>query len=135
MPYTSPYDLIQKASRRITSADRWATIKANTQERTSVPDSAPAPPAPQPGPYAPPGQQPPAQPARANARETEAAPVLMQPPFAPPQMRHPHLDEIAQRHTQALKNASARQEWKMPKAQDRPMPQPPAPPMQPKQTE
>ncbi len=115
MPHPSPFDMIQKASRRSTASDRWAALKANATERYPV---APPPSTPEPIPE-------PA--ARTGAPATDQpAPVLLQPPFAPPQPRHPFLDDIAQRHIQAVRSAMAPQAWYQTPAGDRPISVPPA---------
>jgi len=90
MPQPSPYDLIQKAARRSTAADRWTELKANTQQRTPLQKpQAPA-------------SDPPIAP---------TAPEIPQPPFFPPQPHHPYVDEVVQRHEQAWKNALPLQSW------------------------
>ncbi len=102
MPDASPFDLIRKASRTNASSDRWAALASSASERHPV-TQAPA------------------------AEAQQDAPQIPQVPFAPPQARHPHLDEIAQRHLQAVRNAMPPQEWTMRPAQPRPEP-PPAQP-------
>lgn len=94
----SPFDLIRKATTRANTSDRWAALLNNTQER--IPIVRDTPPAKQ-------SEQSYEQPAYENA----SYPQLLEPPFPPPQARHPMLDEIAQRHMKALKNASKQQEW------------------------
>lgn len=111
MPNPSPYDLYQKAAQHVTSADRWATLKHNAQERIPVaaaplPEQAPQQ-IPQPAPYYAPQPEKPQTPPAANP----AQPQLLQPPFPPPQPRHPFLDEIGKRHNQAIKTALKPQEW------------------------
>lgn len=119
MPNSSPYDMIHKARRYAAAADRWAVLKANTHDRTPInPAPQQAPPVQQaPAPAAPlqaasvpgsPAQPPPYQPA---PPVEHGQPQLMQPPFPPPQPRHPYMDEILQRHEQAWKSASPLQAW------------------------
>lgn len=105
MPDPSPFEMIRKASRQTTATDRWAALKVNAAERFPV--------------------DPPAK--ETTAAQTE--PQIPQVPFAPPQVRHPFLDEIAQRHIQAVRSALPPQEWTMAPAQPRPAPSmpPPAP--------
>ncbi len=113
MPHPSPYDMIQKAAKRANASDRWAVLKTNATERYPVPPAS-----------AQPAQEEPIQP----ARQTQAAPQAqqqqpqapLQPPFPPPQQRHTALDEIAQRHIQAVRTASAPQPWQLQPAGDRP---------------
>ena len=100
MPHPSPYDLIRKASQRATAADRWTALKVNTTKRAPLvkaPSSAPPE-------TAPPGLAAPAQ----------------QQPFAPAQPRHPHVDEVAQRHEAAWKAAMPLQAWTPAPPQDGP---------------
>lgn len=110
MPNSSPYDLIRKATQHVTSPDRWAALQHNAQERVPVAQ----PPAPTPAQSA---ASPAAlSPATADRRTMDAEPSpahggLVQPPFAPPQPRHPFLDEIENRHTQAVKTAVHKQAW------------------------
>ena len=96
----SPFDMIRKANRKAYTSDRWAALLNNTQERIPVARDQ---------------ETPPVRQAESSydksPRENYAYPQLMDPPFAPPQARHPMLDEIAQRHSKALKNAKKPQEW------------------------
>ncbi|MCL1964031.1 MAG: hypothetical protein FWF69_03095 [Firmicutes bacterium] len=110
MPHPSPFDLIQKASRRATAADRWAALKVNTQQRIPLVNK----------------QQKPAPPELPYPAYQEERPVsqIPQPPFSPPsfpQPHHPHVDEVAQRHEQAWKNAMPLQTWTTKPAQDKPL--------------
>ncbi len=122
MPHPSPYDLIHKASRHATATDRWAALKSNAQERIAVNPQHAEPP------YAPPPQeQAPAQPPIAPRAQSLPDPIIPQPPFPPPQPRHPYLDEIASRHTQAIKSALEPREWNPRKPQEAPPAQQAAP--------
>lgn len=103
----SPFELIRKAAGRGNNADRWAALINNSQTRMPVTKETPI-------------AQQAEKPASAGAPEEAAYSQLMQPPFPPPQPRHPFLDEIAQRHTQAIKSAKKPQEWVMHKAMERP---------------
>jgi hypothetical protein len=114
MPQT-PYDLIKKANHRVTSADRWAALQANAQERVPVQPSAQPASAPQ--------GMPPAAPTPAP----QGIPPMMQPPFPPPQPRHQIIDDIALRHIQAVKTAGQMQQWTSPSASPPPPPPPPPP--------
>jgi hypothetical protein len=111
MPQT-PYDLIKKANRRVTSADRWAALQGSAQDRVPL--------------------QPPAQSAAmqqdapaAPASAQQGIPPMMQPPFPPPQPRHQIIDDIALRHIQAVKTAGQMQQWTKPSAAPPPAPAPP----------
>lgn len=103
MPHPSPYDLIHKATRKTTSADRWAALKVNAQERIpltnpqkqTIPDKQT---------YIE------TEPNTAQNAQSPQAPYL-QPPFPSPAPRHAAIDEIAQRHTQAARNALKPQAW------------------------
>lgn len=96
----SPFDMIRKASTKANTSDRWAALLNNTQERIPVAQTQETPPIRQTETSY-----------DKHPHENHAYPQLMDPPFAPPQARHPMLDEIAQRHTKALKNAKKSQEW------------------------
>ncbi|MDR0928572.1 MAG: hypothetical protein LBM74_02535 [Oscillospiraceae bacterium] len=113
MPQT-PYELIKKANRGVTSADRWATLQANAQDRKPL----------TPPPSAQPTDAAPAAPASASS----GIPPMMQPPFPPPQPRHQIIDDIALRHIQAVKTAGQMKQWTAPSASP---PPPPAPPPKP----
>ena len=105
----SPFELIRKASKKANTSDRWAALLNNAQERIPVAQEQETPPVRQ------------AETGHENyPRENYAYPQLMDPPFAPPQPRHPMLDEIAQRHTKALKNAKKPQEWALRQPTDEP---------------
>ncbi len=108
MPQPSPYDLVRKASGRATATDRWAVLKNNAQERIAV---APLPQSAAPSPHR-------AEPRGGSLPE----PIIPQPPFPPPQQRHPHLDEIATRHAQATRAALEPREWNPAKAREQPPP-------------
>lgn len=109
----SPFDMIRKANGNGNNADRWAALINNSQDRIPVTNEKPivkdhtVPSAVEqsPTPY---------------VVDSGVRSQLMQPPFPPPQPRHPYLDEIAQRHTQALKSARKSQEWVLHKAEERP---------------
>lgn len=103
----SPFDMIRKATGNSNNADRWAALINNSQERIPVTKESPV-------------TSTPDQVAPSYVPESNQHPQLMQPPFPPPQPRHPYLDEIAQRHTQALKSARKSQEWVLHKATERP---------------
>lgn len=137
MNHPSPFDLIQKATRNTTAADRWAALQTNTQARTAVPAapypsrdefappasasatramtppraySTPAPVAdPQAVPHGLPQTRPPAV-----SQAPASHPELRDPPFPPPQARHSSLDDIAARHEQARKAAMPSVSWKKP---------------------
>ena len=100
----SPFDMIRKATSQTNTSDRWAALLNNTQERIPVTQEAP--------------------PARQPEQSYESPPCdavypqLMEPPFPPPQARHPMLDEIAQRHIRAHKNAKQSQAWVSQQAQE-----------------
>jgi len=90
--------LLKKAGRQGTSPDRWAALSHNAQERTPIP--------PQPVqslPHQGPGPMPLEIPSPYAA--------LLEPPFPPPQPRHPFLDEIGKRHQQAIKSALPSEKW------------------------
>jgi len=97
LPNPSPYDLLKKAAGRRMSPDRWAALSHNAQERVPVP-AQPAQSPPQPSAYVPP--EPPSSYA-----------ALLEPPFPPPQPRHPFLDEIGKRHQQAARSALPPERW------------------------
>lgn len=62
-------------------------------------------------PQAQPPQAPAPSPPPQSAPASPSYPGLMQPPFPPPQARHPFLDEIGKRHEQAIKSARNLQTW------------------------
>ena len=96
----SPFEMIRKAATKTNTSDRWAALLNNTQERIPITQTQETPPAKQ------------SEPSNdRHSRESYLYPQLKDPPFAPPQARHPMLDEIAQRHTNALKKAKKSQEW------------------------
>lgn len=103
----SPFDMIRKASNQSNMSDRWAVLLNNTQERIPIDKETP------------PAKQA-VQHHESQEHESTPYPQLMDPPFSPPQARHPMLDEIAQRHTKAIKNARKSQEWVLHQATEMP---------------
>lgn len=115
MDTSSPFDLVRRAARHASAADRWAALQSSVRAGMPVEPCAQSaqaqPVAAQARPEAVSAPEPPAQPGMTPARQSERPFPLQQPPFPPPHPRNPILDAIAQRHEQAARTAMPPIKW------------------------